>query len=86
LFEKLKIPGTPTIYVNGYKLPREYKVNDIEYFTDEITSLTMERKGQEACSHCKLTASRPALSLKERRYKDGLKIRMRNLYSLPLIG
>jgi uncharacterized membrane protein len=48
LFEKFKIHGTPMIYVNGYKLPREYKVNDIEYFTDEITSLTMERKGQEA--------------------------------------
>jgi len=53
LFEKLKIPGTPTIFVNGYRYPRQYKVNDIEYFTDEIISLTMESKGQEACSHCK---------------------------------
>ena len=52
LFEKLKIPGTPTVYVNGYRFPRQYKVNDIEYFTDEIASLTMESKGQEACSHC----------------------------------
>jgi hypothetical protein len=49
----MKIPGTPTIYVNGYRFPRQYKVNDIEYFTTEITSLTMESKGQEACSHCK---------------------------------
>jgi hypothetical protein len=53
LFKKLQIPGTPTIYVNGYRFPREYKVSDIEYFTDEIISLTMESKGQEACSHCK---------------------------------
>ena len=53
LFEKLKIPGTPTVYVNGYRLPQQYKVNDIEYFTDEIISLTMESKGQEACSHCR---------------------------------
>ena len=53
LFEKVKIPGTPTIYVNGYRFPRQYKVNDIEYFTDEIISLTLESKGQEACSHSK---------------------------------
>ena len=52
LFERVKIPGTPTVYVNGYRFPRQYKVQDIEYFTDEITSLTMESKGQEACSHC----------------------------------
>jgi len=52
LFEKVKIPGTPTIYVNGYRFPRQYKARDIEYFTEEITSLTLERKGQEACSHC----------------------------------
>ncbi len=52
LFEKVKIPGTPTVYVYGYRFPRQYKVNDIEYFTDVITSLTMESKGQEACSRC----------------------------------
>jgi uncharacterized membrane protein/protein-disulfide isomerase len=52
LFEKLKIPGTPTVFVNGYKFPKEYQVSDIEYFTNEIISLTMESKGQEACSHC----------------------------------
>ena len=53
LFEKVKIPGTPTIFVNGYRFPRQYKVNDIEYFIGEITSLTMESKGQEACTHCR---------------------------------
>ena len=52
LFEKVKIPGTPTVYVNGYRLPRQYRVNGIEYFTTEIKSLTMESKGQEACSRC----------------------------------
>jgi len=52
-FEKLKIPGTPTIYVNGYRFPGQYKLNDIDYLTTEITSLTMESKGQEACSHCR---------------------------------
>jgi uncharacterized membrane protein len=53
LFEKVKIHGTPTIIVNGYRVPRQYKVNDIEYFIDDIKSLSMERKGQEACSHCR---------------------------------
>ncbi len=53
LFEKLKIPGTPTIYANGYRFPQQYKVSDIEYFAYEIISLTMESKGQEACSHCR---------------------------------
>ncbi len=53
LFEKLKIPGTPTVYVNGYRFPRKYKINDIEYFIEEIISLTMERKGQEACTYSK---------------------------------
>ena len=40
-------------YVNGYRFPRKHKINDIEYFTEEITSLTMERIGQEACACCK---------------------------------
>ena len=53
LFEKVKIPGTPTVYVNGYRFPRQYKVNDIEYFTGEIKSLTMKSKGQEASACCK---------------------------------
>jgi uncharacterized membrane protein len=53
LFEKVKIPGTPTVFVNGCRFPRQYRVNDIEYFITEITSLTMESKGQEACAHCK---------------------------------
>ncbi len=40
-------------YVNGYRFPREFKLNDIEYFTEAIKSLTTESKRQEACSHCK---------------------------------
>ena len=53
LFEKVKIPGTTTVYVNGYRFPRQYKARDIEYFTTEIKSLTMESKGQEASACCK---------------------------------
>ncbi|MGF1586470.1 MAG: vitamin K epoxide reductase family protein [Bacteroidales bacterium] len=53
LFEKVKIPGTPTVFVNGYKFPKEYQVSDIDYFKEGILSLTMESKGQEACSHCR---------------------------------
>lgn len=52
-FKQFKITGTPTIYVNGYKFPRQFKVSDIDYFTEEILSLAMESKGQEACSHCR---------------------------------
>jgi len=52
LFEKYKIEGTPTIYLNGYKFPKQYEYGDIEYFIDEIKNLTMESKRQEACRNC----------------------------------
>ncbi len=52
LFEKFKIPGTPTIYVNGYKFPTQYEYSDIEFYIGEIKSLTMESKRQEACTTC----------------------------------
>jgi uncharacterized membrane protein len=52
LFEKYKVPGTPTIFINGYKFPTQYEYSDIEYYIDEIKNLTMESKRQEACANC----------------------------------
>jgi hypothetical protein len=50
IFGNINLADTGIIY---FTFPRQYRVNDIEYFTGEITSLTMESKGQEACAHCK---------------------------------
>ncbi|WP_163324811.1 vitamin K epoxide reductase family protein [Draconibacterium mangrovi] len=52
LFEKYKVEGTPTIYVNGYKFSTQYDYNDIELFIDDIIQLTRESKRQEACVNC----------------------------------
>jgi uncharacterized membrane protein len=49
LFEKLKVTGTPTIYVNGYKYPAQYNYSDLENFMDELKQITVESKRQEAC-------------------------------------
>ena len=32
--EKTKLRATPTILVNGYKLPDNYKIEDLRYFTE----------------------------------------------------
>jgi len=32
--EKTQLRGTPTIIVNGYKLPDNYKIEDLQYFTE----------------------------------------------------
>jgi hypothetical protein len=44
-------------YLQSNQLPPENPAagnqNDMEYFTTEIISLTMESKGQEACTHRK---------------------------------
>ena len=32
--KKTQLRGTPTVLVNGYKLPESYKVEDLRYFTD----------------------------------------------------
>ena len=32
--KKTQIMGTPTVLVNGYKLPESYKIEDLRYFTD----------------------------------------------------
>ena len=42
LFEANKVTGTPTIFVNGYKFPKQYDISDIEYYTDLINNLTRE--------------------------------------------
>jgi len=32
--EKTRLRATPTILVNGYKLPHNYKIEDLRYFTE----------------------------------------------------
>ena len=51
LFEKHKVAGTPTVYINGYKFPNQYEYNDIEYNIDELKKLNGESIRQEACSN-----------------------------------
>jgi uncharacterized membrane protein len=36
LFEKFKIAGTPTIFINGYKFPNQYAYTDIQYYINDI--------------------------------------------------
>ena len=31
---KTQIKGTPTVLINGYKLPESYKIEDLRYFTN----------------------------------------------------
>ena len=31
--EKAQLRATPTVLVNGYKLPDNYKIEDLQYFT-----------------------------------------------------
>jgi protein-disulfide isomerase len=32
--EKTKLNATPTILINGYQLPDNYKIEDLRYFTE----------------------------------------------------
>ena len=48
LFQKYKVKGTPSIYVDGYKFPKQYKFDDIEHYIDNIKQSTRESKRQEA--------------------------------------
>jgi protein-disulfide isomerase len=54
MYEENKVSGTPTIFVNGYKFPKQYDISDIDYYLDEINNLIREsvfatsRKRQEA--------------------------------------
>lgn len=36
LFRKCEVLGTPTFFINGYKLPNQYDIDDIRYFRDII--------------------------------------------------
>ncbi|MBE0674322.1 MAG: thioredoxin domain-containing protein [Bacteroidales bacterium] len=38
LFQEYNISAVPAIFVNGYRLPASYKLEDIEYFADELES------------------------------------------------
>jgi len=52
LFDKYKVAGTPTVYLQGYKFPAQYDYKDIEFYIDKIKQLTGENKRQEACANC----------------------------------
>lgn len=52
LFEKLKITGTPTVFIQGYKFPNQYDYKDIEFYIDDIKKIHLESKRQEACANC----------------------------------
>jgi hypothetical protein len=38
LFSSTQIQGTPTVFVNGYELPKEYEIADIPNFIDILLS------------------------------------------------
>lgn len=52
LFEKYKVTGTPTVYVQGYKFQMQFDYKDIEFYIDDIKQLTMKSKRQEVCTNC----------------------------------
>jgi uncharacterized membrane protein len=52
LFEEYNVAGTPTVFVNGYKFPKQYEYSDIEFYIDELKKLNMESERQEACANC----------------------------------
>ncbi|MBW6537484.1 MAG: thioredoxin domain-containing protein, partial [Mariniphaga sp.] len=51
LFEEYNVAGTPTVFVNGYKYPKQYEYSDIEFYIDELKNLNVESKRQEACTY-----------------------------------
>jgi len=46
-----QITGTPTIFVDGYKLPEHYEYRDLEYYIEDIKRLKRGKR-QEACTTC----------------------------------
>jgi hypothetical protein len=49
LFDSHKIQGTPTVFVNGFKYPVQYGYDELEYFLNDIITITKtESKRQEA--------------------------------------
>ncbi|MDR1115119.1 MAG: hypothetical protein LBL33_03025 [Tannerella sp.] len=48
--EKTQLRATPTILVNGYKLPGNYKIEDLRYFTEFDVNIkkSLHVAGQES--------------------------------------
>ena len=34
LFKECNVMGTPTFFINGYKLPAQYEIDDLRYFRE----------------------------------------------------
>ncbi len=34
LFKEYNVMGTPTFFINGYKLPAQYEIDDLRYFRE----------------------------------------------------
>ena len=34
LFKEYNVMGTPTFFINGYKLPTQYEIDDLRYFRE----------------------------------------------------
>ena len=47
LFSQLNIKETPSIFINGYKIPDLYIQDDIEAFLEEVLHLTQEEKSRK---------------------------------------
>ncbi len=43
LFSSAQIQGTPTVFVNGYELPKEYEIGDISHFVDILSKPIVSR-------------------------------------------
>lgn len=63
LFEQCEINGTPQTFLDGYKYPSVFELEQLEFLSDEILSTIREHKRQEAhaleqpasCRHTPLT-------------------------------
>lgn len=52
ILKQLGVHSTPVIFINGYKFPSLFELDDIKYFRDELKILNGESKKQEACANC----------------------------------
>ncbi len=48
LFKEYIITGTPTIFLNGYKFPKQFEYSDTEYYIDEIKKSAWGKHRKEA--------------------------------------
>ncbi len=44
LFKEYNVAGTPTFFINGYKLPRQYDIDDVKYFHEGFKEETLGEK------------------------------------------